>query len=137
MKCPACGEVLLVIEREAIELDWCDACRGVWFDAGELGLLAERLHALPDPAALGGVAASPSTEKLRRCPRCRRKMDKRRIGGDKTVLIDRCPKHGAWFDAGELGIFLQGLAPGDEAERRVHAFLGRIFGPSPDEEKKP
>ncbi len=137
MKCPACSEVLLVIERDGIELDWCAVCRGVWFDAGELELLAEQLHAMPDPAALGGIPASPGTEKLRHCPRCRRKMNKRRIGGDQMVLIDRCSEHGIWFDAGELGIFLQGLVPGDTAEHRVHAFLGRIFRPSLNEEKKP
>ena len=41
MDCPACSAPMIVIERQGIELDYCPACRGLWFDADELELLAE------------------------------------------------------------------------------------------------
>jgi len=39
MICPACRDEMIVVEYKKIELDICVSCRGVWFDADELGLL--------------------------------------------------------------------------------------------------
>ena len=39
MKCPVCEKTLIVVERDKIELDWCHACGGFWFDADEWRLL--------------------------------------------------------------------------------------------------
>jgi len=37
MHCPVCKEVLLVMsERQNVEIDYCPQCRGVWLDRGEL-----------------------------------------------------------------------------------------------------
>ena len=36
MKCPNCQELLLMTQRNNIEIDYCPACRGVWLDRGEL-----------------------------------------------------------------------------------------------------
>lgn len=36
MKCPNCSEILLMTQRNNIEIDYCPACRGVWLDKGEL-----------------------------------------------------------------------------------------------------
>ena len=53
MKCPACDTPLVVVEREEIELDWCAACRGLWFDEGELELLGEKAGRVLDVEDLG------------------------------------------------------------------------------------
>lgn len=43
MKCPTCLEVPLVMaDRQGIEIDYCQQCRGVWLDRGELDKLIER-----------------------------------------------------------------------------------------------
>lgn len=43
MKCPTCTEAILVIaERQGIEIDYCPQCRGVWLDRGELDKLIEK-----------------------------------------------------------------------------------------------
>jgi hypothetical protein len=42
MKCPIDGSVLLVTERNGVEIDYCPQCRGVWLDRGELEKLIER-----------------------------------------------------------------------------------------------
>lgn len=36
MRCPKCGNEMLVIDYESIELDKCSACGGIYFDNGEL-----------------------------------------------------------------------------------------------------
>lgn len=36
MHCPKCGNEMIVIEYEGIELDKCSDCGGIYFDNGEL-----------------------------------------------------------------------------------------------------
>lgn len=42
MKCPNCGETLVMADRQGVEIDYCPKCRGVWLDKGELDKLIER-----------------------------------------------------------------------------------------------
>lgn len=42
MKCPNCNEILVMTERQGVEIDYCPACRGVWLDKGELDKIIER-----------------------------------------------------------------------------------------------
>ena len=50
MKCPNCVETLLVMaDRQGIEIDYCPNCRGVWLDRGELDKLLEKSLALDAP----------------------------------------------------------------------------------------
>ena len=40
MKCPTCPDSILVItDRQNVEIDYCPECRGVWLDRGELDKL--------------------------------------------------------------------------------------------------
>ena len=40
MKCPTCPDSILVItDRQSVEIDYCPLCRGVWLDRGELDKL--------------------------------------------------------------------------------------------------
>jgi len=42
MKCPTDDTVLVITERQGIEIDFCPSCRGVWLDRGELDKIIER-----------------------------------------------------------------------------------------------
>ena len=42
MKCPVDGELLVISERNGVEIDYCPHCRGVWLDRGELDKIVER-----------------------------------------------------------------------------------------------
>ncbi|MBV1688415.1 zf-TFIIB domain-containing protein [Novosphingobium sp. G106] len=42
MECPVCHTALVMSERQAIEIDYCPSCRGVWLDRGELDKIIER-----------------------------------------------------------------------------------------------
>ncbi|MBM3318135.1 MAG: zf-TFIIB domain-containing protein [Candidatus Eisenbacteria bacterium] len=138
MKCPACREPLVVVEREGIEVDWCAGCGGLWFDAGEIELLAvatgrEAGLAFSPPAGSAPEAAQ------RRCPRCARRMEERALAQEPPVLLDFCASgHGIWFDRGELGAFVQALPrlPGEGPARDVAGFLGEVFrAPTPPAER--
>ncbi|MFC1934835.1 zf-TFIIB domain-containing protein [Chloroflexota bacterium] len=129
MICPTCRNIMIVVEHEQIELDYCTVCSGVWFDSGELELMLERILSLP-------VAAT--TEKKRKCPICRRKMKKVLVGEAPEILIDACPAgDGLWFDGGEVIQLIPqcaGKPCGDSDDQgRMLTFLGETFkiGDSP------
>ncbi len=135
MKCPACSNLMIVVEHENIELDYCTDCEGVWFDAGELELLVETRQPAGTSLSPESILSSPetsSTEKKRKCPICGQKMKKATVGHKPEVLIDACPwGDGLWFDRGEVGQLITQL-PGKPSEQsssqeRVITFLGEVF----------
>lgn len=135
MKCAACGQVMIVVEHERVELDYCTSCAGVWFDAGELELLLGRMQVEGEGLSLEGILTSPearSAERKRRCPICGHRMRKATVGHDPEVLIDVCPRgDGLWFDEGEVGQLIAQLPRRPAAEggsqERVITFLGEVF----------
>jgi Zn-finger nucleic acid-binding protein len=135
MKCPVCKTPLLVIERESIEVDWCAECHGIWFDVGELAILAEKAGKNLAPDAIG--EATTSEEARRRCPRCRHKMEKVAPAADPELLLDRCPEHGLWFDADELGALMRHLPDAGGEEATVIGFLNETFSASPEAKRSP
>ena len=124
MNCPVCRVALVVVERERIELDWCLSCRGLWFDEGELELLAEKSGRAIDPADLTRADRRTGQGK-RRCPRCRKKMEQATVGSGEGPKIDRCPAHGIWLDRGELGQIMSGT---EGESGPILRFLGETFG---------
>jgi len=135
MICPACKSDMIVVEHNRIELDYCNNCRGVWFDSGELELLFESAGLESPAPLLAGLAGSPearSAEKRRRCPICLRRMKKVLIGREPDILIDVCPQgDGLWFDGGELALLLGRLAGKEEGkptpQQEILDFLREVF----------
>ena len=134
MRCPVCKIPMIIVEHERIELDYCTKCLGVWFDAGELELLTERLSLDKDLLPLHDIWALPEatvSEKARRCPICRKRMKKAHVGEESKVLLDICPsRHGIWFDSGEVSQVLSQLkskGPATGKQGRVINFLGEVF----------
>jgi Zn-finger nucleic acid-binding protein len=135
MICPTCREVMIVVEQDKIELDHCTKCAGVWFDAGELELMLERMGRDSSALSLAHIAELPDAEtkeKKRRCPVCGRKMKKRRVGGEAGVLIDVCLwGDGLWFDGGEVRQIIEQCALEAGAKKgsgeRMFSFLGDTF----------
>jgi len=137
MICPVCKSDMIVVEHEQIELDYCDKCHGVWFDAGELETLLETPGLDSGDEFLDGILKAEeaaTSEKKRRCPLCRHKMKKANL--EETVLVDLCPQgEGVWFDGGEVGSLIAQLARRKpEAPHNVINFLGEVFKPWDDEE---
>lgn len=94
--CPKCDTGLFILNFKSVEVDFCERCRGVWLDAGELELLAG--GPLADFQQQPGTPPA-GTKHL--CPRCDEPLAEITAPGNLT--LDRCPRgHGLWFDAGEL-----------------------------------
>ncbi|MFH0913761.1 MAG: zf-TFIIB domain-containing protein [Chloroflexota bacterium] len=130
MICPVCRQVMIVVEHQKIELDYCTRCHGVWFDSGELELLLERAgrEKLPLTEAL----AKSRAERRLRCPICTQKMKETLVGKQPEVTVDLCPKgDGIWFDGGELKQVVAQCAPKPcgttPPEQDLLGFLGETF----------
>ena len=139
MICPVCKYDMIVVEYHNIELDYCNSCRGVWFDSGELELLLKSQQGLEEAKPfLDGILNSKeavSSEKKRNCPICGHKMKKTATGGQPEILIDICRnKHGLWFDGGEVAQLIRHLAgkhlPKRDSREQVIGFLEEVFGAS-------
>ena len=135
MICPVCKYDMIVVEYRSIELDYCNSCKGVWFDSGELELLLKS-QVLEEPKAfLDGIINSQeaiSPEKKRDCPICGHKMKKTAIGEQPKTLIDICSNgHGLWFDGGEVAQLIRRLAgehpPKHDSRGKVTNFLEEVF----------
>jgi Zn-finger nucleic acid-binding protein len=138
MICPVCKYDMIVVEYHNIELDYCNNCKGVWFDSGELELLLKS-YSLEEPKTfLDGIFNSQeaaSSEKKRNCPVCDHKMKKTAIGGQPEILIDICrDNHGLWFDGGEVTQLIRRVAGEHPTKRdsrgQVISFLEEVFGAS-------
>jgi len=135
MVCPVCKYDMIVVEYRNIELDYCNNCKGVWFDSGELELLLKP-QGLEEPKAFfDGILNSQeaaSSEKKRNCPICGHKMKKTAIGEQTKIVIDACrDKHGLWFDGGEVARLIRYLAGEHPSKRdskgQVVSFLEEVF----------
>ncbi len=135
MKCPACNSLMIVVEHEKIELDYCVSCSGAWFDAEELVLLQEAMQREAPSLSSDNIVTSSeakSVEKKRRCPICGRKMKKATVGHEPAVLIDACSwGDGLWFDSGEVGQLITQLPdrPSENSDPQgpIITFLGEVF----------
>ncbi len=129
MDCPVCKNAMITLELREVEIDYCTDCGGIWLDAGELELLLgepEKARRLLESFKID----STSTEKIRKCPICRKKMQKVIVGTSKpALLIDKCRKaDGLWFDKGELqDIFERAHL---DKDNKIQKLLTDMFGHS-------
>ena len=59
MKCPTDDALLVMSDRNGIEIDYCPQCRGVWLDRGELDKIIERSEAAAAPAPRASAPPPP------------------------------------------------------------------------------
>lgn len=95
LACPACpvenrSELRFVGDRWS-----CTGCRGAFVERGALEALVEEMAS--QPYELPPPSGEPGS---RGCPVCMEAMIVEKLGPSTT--IDRCAKHGLWFDEHEL-----------------------------------
>ena len=116
---------MIVLELERVEVDHCAACGGVWLDEGELELILDGEAGARN--LIGSFASRRAAEKKRKCPVCRKAMEKVSCGPAGKTFLDKCKNgHGLWFDKGELDAVLREGCMGEE--RRVTELLKGMFG---------
>jgi Zn-finger nucleic acid-binding protein len=118
---------MITLELADVEIDYCTDCGGIWLDAGELEMLLDK----PQQAKQTLDSFRIDTrcpEKPRKCPICRKKMQKVVVGDSAPpLLIDRCARgDGLWFDKGELhDIFDKAQLDKDS---KIQTLLADMFG---------
>jgi Zn-finger nucleic acid-binding protein len=95
----------------------------------EAGERVELLFAMPEGRELPRQTLLAPV----RCPHCPREMDRARFAQRAELVVDVCPPHGMWLDAGELpGVLtfvkgrLEGNAPPSAAERAEREHWDRV-----------
>lgn len=103
--CPRCDlptELFRHAAAGAVVLG-CPGCGGLWVPAETLEPLIDG-GAQFTPAQPGGD--QPRTLRVDvqylKCPTCGTLMSRRNYGRVSGVIVDSCPDHGVWLDAGEL-----------------------------------
>ena len=121
MRCPKCRADMEVVEVEGQEVDRCLQCHGLWFDAGEMEVLAH-----------GSAAAALDTGTSRegrlynviddyRCPRCGGHMKRKTDPQQSHIWYESCGDcDGSFFDAGEFR---------DLAEHSISDFFKSLVTP--------
>ena len=106
LRCPACKKASLeplTDKQTGLEVDSCDTCLGVWFDAAELKEFYSSKELQKRLTPVGGGSLHHTYDistQVRACPRCRKALEQPLVGG---ITLDVC-RHcrGIWFDYGEL-----------------------------------
>ena len=103
MRCPKCRADMVQIDVQGTEVDRCNMCNGLWFDAGEIEALRNK-----EAASLIDTGSAKQGRQFNvvndyRCPRC---------GGEMCRTVDEQQRHisyetcadcsGSFFDAGEF-----------------------------------
>ncbi|NLL89832.1 MAG: hypothetical protein GX226_01840 [Dehalococcoidales bacterium] len=134
MFCPVCKTAMIDVEYEQIELDYCVKCRGVWFDSNELELMFEKINLQSSNLSITELINKIDQnipENRYRCPLCKQKMGKVKIGDASQTVIDVCVRgDGLWFDGGEVGQLIKHASSNARqagAEQQVINFLGDVF----------
>ncbi len=118
VQCPKCAKPLIVAIEEGWEVDFCNQCKGIWVDVWEEKELLrikpeaftmdelKRLHAFYKPLGKADpVRYVP-------CPVCKELMNRKIWGSYSGIIIDKCYKHGTWYDDGELTKIQEYVASG-------------------------
>ena len=126
-RCPTCQQVKFLHSREFAERSVsaleCPSCGGLWLSNASFEVLADRARGSRVQIASG--TANVTVQRLRpqrrsqealyrACPVCKKLMNRKNFGSKSGVIIDRCGKHGLWFDASELDLILSWIQAGRE-----------------------
>jgi hypothetical protein len=115
LTCPTCAGAALEFAGDR----WtCATCAGTFVeDAALVAMISDILHAAWE---MPPTAGSPGA---RKCPVC---ADAMTVETFESVAVDRCSKHGQWFDAEELG---KALLHAGDPPRHMAGWLKRLFRP--------
>lgn len=101
MQCPVCPDTMLAMtERQGIEIDYCQKCRGIWLDRGELDKLIERSLDASSPSQSASPPQAPQQSYRQQAARDMRHPDYDRShhrSGDYQQGHYCQKKKGSWF----------------------------------------
>ena len=117
MNCPICNVPLARRQYEAVAVSMCGKCHGCLVDAHRLEGI-QRNQAMPrgELRAEADREFQQDTADVVRCPKCKRKMAKRRTPPPACIYVDSCDTCKlVWLDGGELAILQLAYESTDKA----------------------
>ena len=113
---------MIILELNQVEIDYCNSCKGIWLDSGELELLFSN----NDNGNINDFLFTKSDHlDAKRCPICKKKMELVEFE-NSGIILDRCTNnHGIWFDSGELRSLLK---TSEESNNKMIELFKEMFG---------
>jgi uncharacterized protein len=120
MKCVKCDGALVPVRVDEVDVDQCDRCGGVWFDAHEMERVIGRGHA--EALTKRGVPRPGDDTRRGRCPRCRGEGYLVQVAThDAAFHVDTCAICGGkWLDGGEIAAL-------DRPATKLRRFIRRVL----------
>lgn len=122
LKCPRCECGLKFRQMEALHVDECGMCGGLWTPIESFEAIVEMKQDAHTVAKgfLGSKRkgrrmfelSSKEQVKYIPCPVCSEMMNRRNFGQTSGVIIDSCREHGVWLDNQELARIVKYLEEG-------------------------
>lgn len=115
LPCPRCEGSLVkkVIDKHTVDL--CKSCGGVWLEHHQLsdvlGIDSISKIAKSEEAEIFKSSNSLPRQAVKylACPECNDIMDRHNFMRYSNVILDKCNKHGVWFDKHELAAVMDYL----------------------------
>ncbi len=103
MRCPKCRADMEQIEFEGTEVDRCEICKGIWFDAGEIEIMRDNRAAVAIDTGDANTGKQSNAIDRYQCPRCSGSMVRVVDPKQQHIWYETCGSCGGSFlDAGEL-----------------------------------
>lgn len=128
--CPSCSEKLErfnIGNKENFFINSCPKCYGIFLEKEELERILNNINSPSsiDRNMLHFITQNPRFEKekgivYKKCPICQELMGRFNYKSVSGVIIDRCPSHGIWLDAGELTQLIEWKKAGGEIKAQKY-----------------
>ncbi len=112
--CPRCQAPFHGFGAGSGTLCECERCGGQFVEHALLAELLERreLHRSVQRALPPRQNPLNAPVRYLKCPACSALMNRNNFGGTSGIVVDVCPRHGVWFDPGELPRILEFVQAG-------------------------
>ena len=119
--CPLCHiqmQTINVGEKLPLYIERCESCYGIFFDINELEIMIENSvkgSRNVDLIKLAKISEHPRHIDIvvyRKCPVCKKMMQRKNFMGRSGVITDLCTEHGVWLDSGELRHIMEWVKTG-------------------------
>ena len=122
-RCPECQAACRGFAAGSGRLFECTRCGGQFVEHGLLEDLLERreLHRVVVRALPARSNPLERPVHYLKCPVCTTVMNRNNFGKTSGVVVDVCPRHGVWFDPGELPRILAFVQAGGLEQARQRA----------------
>jgi PAT family beta-lactamase induction signal transducer AmpG len=103
MRCPKCKADMEQVDYDGIEVDRCNYCKGIWFDAGEREALRDTDAAIAVDSGEAKTGKEANKIDNYSCPRCNGAMVRVADWHQTHIWYEECSScSGSFFDAGEF-----------------------------------